>query len=175
MNLLNIDIEKLKEESRGSIEERIRKWDKEEWRKDMETKSTLEIYRRNKRDIREVDWFRNGRKYSVMIKARSNTLRLNWRERQVENKVCLLCRKEAETLKHFLMDCEVLQGMRNECVWLQLPRIEKEDEVMERMLLFSESAASDTMKMLNIVDRMYSSRNKIVTYFKRRLGKIVYC
>ena len=37
--------------------------------------------------------------------------------------------------------------------------IKEEDEVMERMLLLRESAMSE---MLNIIDRMYSTRNKIV-------------
>ena len=88
----------------------------------METKSTLDIYKSHKKVIEEERWFRNGIKYNIMKKAKSNTLKLGWREWTVqENKICQLCKIEIESLEHFIQLCTELQHLRNKYIQLQLP------------------------------------------------------
>ena len=126
-----------------------------------EERSTLVLYRKYKLEIKQEKWFRNGYKYEIMMKARSNTLRLAWREKGDEEKLCKLCRKEEETLKHFLLDCNLLQNIRNECVIMQKPRIEKEDEILQELLLFKNTCREKVQEYLNVVFKMYKSREKM--------------
>ena len=103
----------------------------------MENKSTLYFYK-NKKEINEIKWFRNSYKYTIMMRARSNTLNLAWRDWTLNaSKNCKLCNGEIETLKHFLLDCPVLQKYRNEYIHLQLPRNLDENLLITEILLLS--------------------------------------
>ena len=113
-NMINLSI--------NQIKSKINKWDNDKWVQNMETKSTLDIHRSHKKVIEEERWFRNGIKYNIMIKARSNTLKLGWREWTVqENKICQQCKIEIESLEHFILMCTKLQHLRNKYIQLQLP------------------------------------------------------
>ena len=63
-----------------------------------------------KQHIKEKKWFKNGAKYLLMKKARSDTLKLGWRNWAIdEEKICKLCGHEIETNKHFLLRCFKLE------------------------------------------------------------------
>ena len=118
------------------ITDKIYAEDSKLWRQDIESKVTLNLYR-NKLEISEIKWFRNHPKYYIMMRARSNTLDLEWRNRNTnENKTCKLCNLEIETLSHFLLNCYILQDIRNSCSPFQLPRIENDLELLKELLLF---------------------------------------
>ena len=69
----------------------------------MQNKSTLTMYRNN---IQEKKWMKNGQKCSTMMKIRSNSLKLRWREfNNAADKFCNLCSTEVGTLEHFMLDC----------------------------------------------------------------------
>ena len=66
-------------------------FDNNEWSVSLQNKSTLELYRNHKKQIDEEKWFKNGNKYSIMMKCRSDTLSLYWRNRTNElEKLCPL-------------------------------------------------------------------------------------
>ena len=49
----------------------------------------------------------------LLFRVRSNTLKLGWRAGFVSGDTsCVLCQEEVETLKHFLVECEGLRGVR---------------------------------------------------------------
>ena len=50
--------------------------DTEEWKTNIETKTTLMRYRNEKTNLCEEKLYRNGEKYTIIMKARSNTLEL---------------------------------------------------------------------------------------------------
>ena len=88
--------------------------------------------------IGEIKWFRNSFKYTLMMRARSNTLNLAWRDWSLNaSKNCKLCNDEIETMKHFLLDCPALQSFRNAFICLQLPRNMDENSIITEILLLS--------------------------------------
>ena len=73
-----------------------------------------------------------------MMKARSNTMKLRWRNWGTdEEKICQTCNCEVETLEHFLIDYHPLQEVRNQVVDLQWPKNEndKEENISKMLLL----------------------------------------
>ena len=81
----------------------------------METKTNLMLYRNVKINICEERCCRNGEKYTIITKARSNTLELKCRSwGDEEEKICKLCCKEREILTHSLQRCDFLQEYKQE-------------------------------------------------------------
>ena len=135
-------------------------------KKELLNKTTMEIYRKCKVEVREEKWIRNGYKFEIMNKVRSNTIKLQWREKEEKEKICKLCKLEKETLHHFLIDCVVLQDIRNECIEMQRPRVENELDVIKKLLLFEKSNSYPTMYYIDLVFKMYEGRHKILEIIK---------
>ena len=90
--------------SRGELISAINRWVQDRWLSNKLTKSTLTVYISMKQHIKEEKWFKNGAKYSLMMKARSDALKLGWRNWATdEEKICKLCGHEIETNKRFLL------------------------------------------------------------------------
>ena len=60
---------------------RIRKYGYREWKREMDSKSTLELYARFKGEIGKVGIYDNSYNSVLMYRARTNTLKLRWRNR----------------------------------------------------------------------------------------------
>ena len=73
------------------------------------------IYSKYKQDIREVTWFDNRLESKLMIRARVNTLDLNWRKRfKNEDTRCERCHYEIEDLEHFPLHCNPYSDIRQQ-------------------------------------------------------------
>ena len=88
------------------------------WKNEMDTKSTLKIYRNYKLEIKEEKFYNNGEASRLLFRARSNTMALNDRFRHDKggnrrNTGCSLCGAEYENLEHFILKCDKLEGDRN--------------------------------------------------------------
>ena len=162
---LNLNFETVSSGDREVIEKRIKEWDTNVWREEMVGRKTLEIYRRNKVDIAEEKWFRNGSKYSIMMRARSNTLELGWRERQEGEKTCKLCRRETETLEHFILDCSVLEQTRKNIVD-KLTENFNRDETIRILLMHKACQDVSQEDIIKLVSSMYSRRYAIIEILK---------
>ena len=158
---LNMSLVEVVNNSIEGIEAKIREWDTNEWKEDMEEKKTLEAYRKNKSKIEETKWFRNGYRYSIMMKVRSNTLSLKWRERNEEDKKCLLCRRGNETLEHFLLDCSVLERVRKGVVDKISGSFTRE-EMMDILMIFKECPAISREEIVKMISIMYIRRNNFL-------------
>ena len=161
MELLNLDINTLKTIKKGSIENKVNQWDTNDWRTKMQQKQTLILYASIKEKPKETLWFRNGFKYSLMMQARSDTLKIGWRE-FTGDKSCKLCGAEIETLYHFLIECHMLQHLRDKHLFLQLPRTQNSDEVIKTVLLFGEIDGISTDSMLRLLLDLWMERSKIM-------------
>ena len=136
---VNFKIADINKISTLDINKKIEEWDTIRWKEDVLGKFTLINYSRNKKQICEEKWFRNGREYEIMMRARSNTLLLNWREKDSIKKICPLCKMEEESIDHFIIECYILQPIRNECILLQHPRINSyQNDLIDKMLLFKK-------------------------------------
>ena len=97
-----------------------------------------------------------------MMRARSDTLRLGWRDFGTEQAhICRLCGESAETLKHFLLECKELENTRKTCIKLQRPREEDEEKVMSAFLLFNKEDNS-TEEYINVIEEMWKQRKNLM-------------
>ena len=164
LNELNITIEQVQIIHKGAIEKRTNDWDNNKWKSNVSMRKTLKLYGKFKKHPEEVKWFRNGQKYFNMMKARSDTLKLGWREFANEsNKICKVCSEgEIETLQHFILDCPGLQNCRNRFIFLQLPRNRNSENLLQRILLYEKDDTIDNKQMIDILNQLWQERNKIL-------------
>ncbi len=116
---------------------RIRNWDNECWEAEIETKRSLTIYRKYKKEIRtESEIYDNNIQSYTLLKARTNTLDLGWKKRhRNEETNCPLYNCIDEDLEHFLLYCQKLQYIRNKTRLLQQPY---QSDILEKLLLFEK-------------------------------------
>ena len=100
----------------GGIGREVNKWENNRWRRDVESKTTLELYR-SKENVGNKGIYSNeyGSVYGsvLLFQCRTNTLKLRWRQGFEGGAVyCLLCGGEEETVRHFVVECRELQEIR---------------------------------------------------------------
>ena len=159
---LGINEPGLEEMSNNAIKKLIEKWDTDKWGRGISEKSTLRLYGNFKRDISEESWFCNGWKYSLMMRARSDTLRLGWRVfGAAEAQFCKACRADVETLKHFVLECLPLEPTRTKCLVLQRPREEDEDKILASFLLLTNRDGSGE-DYIDVLAELWNNRNGLI-------------
>ena len=106
----------------------------------MMNKSTLSLYSQYKLNIEEESWYINSFKHSIMMKVRSNSLKLNQRNWGFEQqKICSLCNEGIETPEHFILLCHKLQSSRNEYIELQKPFKEDNRKIIASVILLDKN------------------------------------
>ena len=162
LNELNISLTDACNARRDHLEDKIRKWDSQKWKANMEPKKTLVLYKEMKQNPDEVKWFKNGYKYAIMMQARSNSLNLGWRGlTDDKNKLCRICNlNTVETLTHFLILCPTLQPVRSKNLLLQLPNIENIDEISKIFLLYKQAEHLSNIDLINILFELWMERDK---------------
>ena len=162
MQKTDIDYSLLLNGSKGDIKRKINEWDTKIWREGMERKSTLDLYRNYKMEIREEKWYANGHKWVIMMKARSNTLRLRWREWGTnEEKQCQICRNGTENLEHFLVTCVSLENVRSKYIELMRPRIDDNRKIMMVILMLCENEKSP-LYYVDLIWDLWRERKKLM-------------
>ncbi|KAH7954694.1 hypothetical protein HPB49_020982 [Dermacentor silvarum] len=95
------------------VRRRVKEAETTIWSKEMESKSTLELYRGNKRGISAECFYDNSIGSSLLFEARAGALRtLVYRSRFQDTGMCTKCRlcgAEAETQEHLILRCAGLQ------------------------------------------------------------------
>ena len=136
----NIDYKKLRTLSKDEIKIAIHKWDTMQWQKDLNEKSSLEVYSSWKKEIGGMDKVYDNTPSSVLLyKARTNVLPLNDRKRWTnEDTKCKGCGVEVEDLKHFLLYCPQYIEIRKTIIELQQPYQNIENDVIGNFLFKSE-------------------------------------
>ena len=87
------------------------------WYDDMVRKTSLGIYRRKKREIKDEKIYSNNRASELLFRARSNTIDLNADERhRGERVLCDLCENGTEDMKHLIFGCSRLKDKRNQWI-----------------------------------------------------------
>ena len=162
---IGLSIDDLLQMSTDQVKSHINRKDSAEWHEKMADKQSLMIYRMFKTGIEEVKWFSNGARYSIMMNARANTLKLGWRDWQAEpTRTCKLCKETNEDLKHFLLECPVLEGIRRQYIELQRPRIKDELEIIKNMLMFGSDIGKNGEIYLEMVWRLWNNRRKFLEH-----------
>lgn len=90
----------------------VQQQEQESWRKAMEKKDTLQLYRRCKPDIKVERLYDNSTGSALLFEARAGALRtLEYRSRfdaSVTSTLCRACGEEAETTEHVVRCCRNL-------------------------------------------------------------------
>ena len=140
--------------TKAKIKTRMKQWDTEEWKTDLESKSSAKIYRTFKTEIKEEKSYDNRFSSALLFRARSNTLELNTRNRykNLDTK-CDLCDNENEDLIHFLIDCKNLEHLRDERIMVKC--LDENKEQMVGKILFEYEEIEQTK---NMVEKMWNFR-----------------
>ena len=158
MNEINISKNSLLNKTNTQIKEIIKQVDSARWTEEKNNKTTLEIYNRFKTNIKEENHlYDNSEDSIILFRARTNTLPLNWRNiykpNPIENEqICPVCKREIETLEHFLLKCEETMNIRQRH---QIWEHENHNERLENILCFGKSV--DGKKLLK---ELWSERKK---------------
>ena len=81
MKMININLDAIKRAPIKKIKEMVNEWDINYWKEEMKGKATLRIYSKYKENTKEISWHENSAKTEILIKACTDTLKLNWREK----------------------------------------------------------------------------------------------
>lgn len=154
IGLKNQEIDEL---SPNEIKEKIYKFDLENWREEMRSKKTLNIYNRFKMNIgqEKEDIYENDYASILLFRARTNTLQLGWRQEFVGGQVCCRMCDDAgavETLEHFLKECRA---------YTELKRAYRCEELtLEEMLLFDRCNEGEKEKRRDYIERCWRKRRE---------------
>ena len=113
-----------------------------------------------KTKIEEVRWFDNSNASSIMIKARSDSLNLNWRKKHSGQNTSCLCGYENESLKHFILDCENYIEIRNKYTFMQQPYINNTEEIIADILLFTDLSEEQINERKKYISDIWKERLK---------------
>ena len=131
---VGLSYESVKEMEWKDIRKALEAWDTNEWKDEMELKSTLEVYREFKSEIKE-EVYHNDEESRIFFQIRSNTLNINDRRRHEGRSMqCELCGAEKEDLEHFLLVCGALEEERRKIIKLQRPQEEDQKKIIGELL-----------------------------------------
>ena len=101
-----------------------------------------------KRGVEEISWFDNTVKTKLLVKARTDTLDLNWRGRfkNRDTRCRSTCDYISEALEHFVLHCELYMDVRMRYEIIQQPYIENECELMSDNLCFRNCGKQNNRK-----------------------------
>jgi len=140
------------------IDKKCKMFDDRRWKEDVESKSSLVMYRNWKKEIKEEKCYNGSYASRLWLEARSNTLKLGDRKRFTgEETKCSLCGYEEENLKHFLLECPKLSVIRSEIKELQQPYEECLENVIARFLF---DDCNVEMKMASL-QKLYKKREQL--------------
>ena len=141
--MIEVNIRNIGEESKETIKKKIYEYDTRKWREEMETKSSLHIYKNWKKEIKQSP-YRNNFQSVLLFKLRSNTLNLEVRNRfKGESTICKMCNEDEEDLFHFMLHCRMLQDIRINRIELQRPIGENEEATVGDFLFEGEDQMSE--------------------------------
>ena len=157
MKEVNIKWEEIGQMSKAGIRRRVRKSDSKKWREEIDKLTTLSLYREYKKEIKEENIYDNRESSRVLFWARSNTLKLNDRNRHQPGGVvgCELCGEDREDQMHFILKCRRLEYRRNKRVIEKL-KGESDREMLGNILF--QAKGEDLEEIKNMLKKMWEAR-----------------
>ena len=139
----------------------VNRWEVEGWRREVESKTTLQLYR-NKVNIGDEEIYCNRLGAVILFQCRTNTLRLKWRQGFVGGAVvrwtahCVDSGAVEETVAHFVTECVVLEGVREQFG----VTLDGREEVLEEILLFRGRTHEKVERSIALLEEMWRSRRR---------------
>ena len=150
LSVLRIRFNRLKVMSNQEIIKVTRNFDTENWVKEIERKTSIQIYRKFKTEIKEEQIYRNDFSSTLLFQARSNTLSLNIENRfRNESTICDLCKVEGENLEHFVLKCRSLEASREKKFIEKFKDMNNED-ILGNLLFNYENIGTTKVMLENL-------------------------
>ena len=108
-------------------------WDNKQWKSDINSKSTLKLYRNHKKQIQEEHIYTNHPSSVIWYKARINALQINARNRHTNKETrWIICEREIENedTYHFILYCPAYNTESSQIPELQQPYNSNKEEVL---------------------------------------------
>ena len=153
MGELGISLTHLRTMSGDEVGLAVNRWVLEGWRREVEGKTTLQLYINNV-SIGDEEIYCNRLGAVILFQCRTNTLRLKWRQGFVVGAVdCPLCGAVEETVAYFVTECVVLEGVseRFEVTW---------EDVLEEILLFRGRTQDKVERSIALLKEMWRRRRR---------------
>jgi hypothetical protein len=145
--------------------ERAEQRDREEWREEGEGKTSLTLYMEAKQapGMEPYLYYLPAKLASFRFKVKSRTLPVSAflaKQKRGEEPGCRLCGDEREDLRHFLMECQVLEEERERCMQAAGCSIRQQlmDRLMQGGVKVSCSTPQDEWKLTEAVYKMWKVR-----------------
>ena len=155
---MNISLNHILRNNKNQINNEIKKIDLENWKENMITKKSLNLYNNFKQEIiEEKNAYDNTEAAKIIFRARSNTLKLKWRNKYTKEKndtICPMCKLNEETLRHFLVECPELDIIRR-----KLKDTNTEQDKIRRLLYFEKNQELNE-EGKKILQEMWNQRKK---------------
>ena len=144
--------------TKGEVWRKIRDSDNCNWRSEMDRLTDREVYKTFRKSVGGSWGYDNSFESDLLFQARSNTIRLNVRNRHSGGVVgCELCGGACEDLEHFLFDCPCLENTRDNNLMVGIRGTGDSVETVGK-LLFDKSKVKAVKKMLGKLWRVRCSR-----------------
>ena len=154
--VLAVSSDTLRNRSKEEIKALIREWGSYVWQQEKEEKTSLELYKRFKQEIKEEKIYENDFGSRILFKCRANVLALNWRKRFTGGTIgCELCGGREETLEHFLRECPALLEVRETCGYQGM-------DMGELLFGMEECSVEEIRNRREFLGKMWSMRERRV-------------
>ena len=137
MDEVKLKVTNIEMQSKEEIKQKLIAWDNKQWKHEIESKSSLLIYRQYKDKIQEENIYDNRPSSTIFYKARTNTLPLNDRNRHKNKEThCMAYGNlyQKEDIYHFILHCPAYIKERRNIIQLQQPYNNNETEILGTFL-----------------------------------------
>ena len=153
--------------SRSQVDKKVKEYDSTLWEREMSTKSSLRIYRKYKKAIKEEKCYDNRNSSVLLFQARTNSLNLDGHKKnKIQERVCKLCNKEDEDILHFIFKCKRLEGKRDSEL-IKLCRSEDLEDKLGELLYEME----DIERVKNMLQKLWQFRYHIMKTIRKENKK----
>ena len=157
---VGIDYREIKNMKKTEIRRKIREYDNKIWHEEMEKKSSIKMYRKYKKNIKQEKIYDNRWSSVLLFQARVNMMELNYTKRHdTLDTRCELCGDGYEDLLHFVKGCEKLENKRDKRLFEKYKGDSDEDTIGG--LLF-DTEIGDLEAVKRMLQNMWVSRKFII-------------
>ena len=157
------DVQELNKEN---IKKKINQTDTDKWKAELEKKTTLGLYRKFKKEMKEEAIYDNRYSTKLLFWARSNSLDLNDGPRnrgegaREEDKICTMCGAEKEDVEHFVLRCRNLFYRRDEELTERL-KGENDEETLGNLMF--KTVGKDLEALKEMLQKLWDTRKTLLS------------
>ena len=119
----------------------------------------MKLYFDNKPNVKEEKWIDNSEGAKLLVRGRTNSLNLSWRNKFVNGEVhCACCGNEVESLAHFLLDCSVYTEIRTQFAFILQLNGKSVGEKIANILVFDEVTDNEIKVRKSYISKLWKKR-----------------